>query len=199
MRAWMVRAGSDGEREEPDLNGGIVAAGWPELTDDIRDVTTREQLRTIVEATYPGYNPRVIGNWVGQLWPSETHASLTGQSAANRASPTSNPKARARLSPLSASTTCAPLVEVQGDVGVECGELGGSDADGALCAADLAGDGVAAHAEGVRFPHALVVVFFDGPLVPFGAHGTSRAGEGPAEHGREPGRPAGWVSSSRRP
>lgn len=64
----MVRAGSDGEREEPDLNGGIVAAGWPELTDDIRDVTTREQLRTIVEATYPGYNPRVIGNWVGQLW-----------------------------------------------------------------------------------------------------------------------------------
>ncbi|GAA2657712.1 hypothetical protein GCM10010307_72720 [Streptomyces vastus] len=64
----MVRAGSNGEREEPVLSGGIVAAGWPEVTDDITDAENREDLRTILETTYPGYSPRVIGNWVGQLW-----------------------------------------------------------------------------------------------------------------------------------
>ncbi|MFF3919518.1 CBS domain-containing protein [Streptomyces sp. NPDC001852] len=68
MRAWMVRAGSEGEREEPALSEAIVAAGWTELVDDLTDVADREQLRALVEATYPDYSPRVIGNWVGQLW-----------------------------------------------------------------------------------------------------------------------------------
>lgn len=64
----MVRAGSDGEREEAALSEGIVAAGWTELVNDLTNVADREQLRSIVEATYPDYSPRVIGNWVGQLW-----------------------------------------------------------------------------------------------------------------------------------
>jgi restriction system protein len=68
MRAWMVRAGSDGEREEPALRDGIIAAGWLELDRDLAGVADREELRPIVEETYPGYSPRVIGNWVGQLW-----------------------------------------------------------------------------------------------------------------------------------
>jgi restriction system protein len=68
MRAWMVRAGSDGEREEPALRKGIIAAGWLELDHDLVGVADREELRPILEETYPGYSPRVIGNWVGQLW-----------------------------------------------------------------------------------------------------------------------------------
>jgi restriction system protein len=64
----MVRAGSDGEREDPALSEGLVAAGWTELVADLTNVADREQLRAIVGATYPDYSPRVIGNWVGQLW-----------------------------------------------------------------------------------------------------------------------------------
>ncbi|WP_217505307.1 CBS domain-containing protein [Streptomyces lunaelactis] len=68
MRAWVVRAGSNGEREEPELSRGIVAAGWPELG-DITAATDRGAIRAALEQTYAdaGYSPRVIGNWAGQL------------------------------------------------------------------------------------------------------------------------------------
>lgn len=67
MRAWVVRAGSNGEREGPELSRGIVAAGWPELR-DITAADYRGALRAALERTFSGYSPRVIGNWAGQLW-----------------------------------------------------------------------------------------------------------------------------------
>ncbi|MEV0282165.1 CBS domain-containing protein [Streptomyces sp. NPDC050610] len=66
MRAWVVRAGTEGEREEPAFEQSIIAAGWPELG-DITKAEGREDLRALLTKTYPDYNRRVIGNWAGQL------------------------------------------------------------------------------------------------------------------------------------
>ncbi|MER5687657.1 CBS domain-containing protein [Streptomyces sp. NPDC002205] len=66
MRAWVVRAGREGEREKTALDGGLAIAGWTGL-DDLTDVESREDIRALVEAVYPGEGARVISNWTGQL------------------------------------------------------------------------------------------------------------------------------------
>src|SRR5579885_662044 len=55
MRAWTVRAGSDGENEELDLNQGIVVIGWSE-TGDLTGVK-RERLREILIQHHPDAEP----------------------------------------------------------------------------------------------------------------------------------------------
>ncbi|MCL2583502.1 MAG: CBS domain-containing protein [Streptosporangiales bacterium] len=67
MRAWMVRAGSDGEREEASITEGLTIAGWPGLG-DISHCRSREDLRAELGKAYPRENPRVLSNWLGQLW-----------------------------------------------------------------------------------------------------------------------------------
>ncbi|MDP9107246.1 MAG: restriction endonuclease [Candidatus Eremiobacteraeota bacterium] len=66
MKAWTVRAGSDGENEDLDLNDGIVAIGWSE-TGDLTGVS-REKLRTILEEKHPDASAKRIINWTGQVW-----------------------------------------------------------------------------------------------------------------------------------
>jgi restriction system protein len=66
MKAWTVRAGSDGENEDLDLSDGIVAIGWSE-TGDLTGVT-RDQLRANLEAQHPDASPKRIINWTGQIW-----------------------------------------------------------------------------------------------------------------------------------
>ena len=66
-RVWVVRAGRAGEAEDLNLREGVVSIGWAELP-DISDVTTREALTEVVQATYPGESVYRIGNWVGQIW-----------------------------------------------------------------------------------------------------------------------------------
>ncbi|WP_372407528.1 CBS domain-containing protein [Streptomyces luteireticuli] len=63
----MVRAGADGEREEASLSSGLTIAGWPELG-DITGCSSWDELKAEIGKAYPGESPRVLGNWLGQLW-----------------------------------------------------------------------------------------------------------------------------------
>ena len=67
MRAWMVRAGAHGEREDASLEQGRLFAGWPELG-DISHCATWDDLEAALSKAYPRENSRVLSNWRGQLW-----------------------------------------------------------------------------------------------------------------------------------
>lgn len=67
MRAWMIRAGQSGDREQAALELGRVIAGWSE-TGDLSAFTDRESLRDYLRAVYPSASRALVGNWTGQLW-----------------------------------------------------------------------------------------------------------------------------------
>lgn len=66
MRAWVVRAGQNGEREQAALEQGLLIAGWNEL-EDLAGTATREDIKAAVAAGYPDEGPYTVGNWTGQL------------------------------------------------------------------------------------------------------------------------------------
>lgn len=66
-RAWLTRAGRDGEYESAVLNDKHLVLGWSRLG-DISDCRDRAMLRERVDRAYPGENSYLIGNWTGQLW-----------------------------------------------------------------------------------------------------------------------------------
>ncbi len=69
MRAWVVRAGENGERERSALDEGVLVVGWDRLTrGDLADSATRGDVRAAVAAAYPDEGPYTIGNWTGQLY-----------------------------------------------------------------------------------------------------------------------------------
>lgn len=68
MRAWVVRAGENGERERAALEEGLLAVGWDRLAmGDLADAVTRDDIKAAVAAAYPDEGPYTIGNWTGQL------------------------------------------------------------------------------------------------------------------------------------
>ncbi|MFJ5839826.1 CBS domain-containing protein [Streptomyces shenzhenensis] len=67
VRAWMVRAGADGEREDASLGEGLTIAGWSELG-DLTHCSSWDGLRAEIAKAYPRESPRVLNNWQGQLW-----------------------------------------------------------------------------------------------------------------------------------
>ena len=67
-RAWMVRSGRDGEREDAAIAESRAIAGWSELP-DLADCRSREQVRSAIRLAYGSQISRaVLGNWSGQLW-----------------------------------------------------------------------------------------------------------------------------------
>ncbi|MDI3095929.1 CBS domain-containing protein [Streptomyces rochei] len=69
MRAWVVRAGENGERERVALEEGVLVVGWDRLAmGDLAGSATRDEIRTAVAAAYPDEGPYTIGNWTGQLY-----------------------------------------------------------------------------------------------------------------------------------
>ncbi|OSC67743.1 hypothetical protein B5181_15605 [Streptomyces sp. 4F] len=69
MRAWVVRAGENGEREGVALEEGLLGAGWDRLSkEDLAGTANRADIRTAVAAAYPDEGPYTIGNWTGQLY-----------------------------------------------------------------------------------------------------------------------------------
>jgi len=67
MKAWLVRAGKYGEREQYDSDHSVAVVGWGELG-DLGDVTSREQIYERLVPTQPTASaPRLI-NHAGQLW-----------------------------------------------------------------------------------------------------------------------------------
>ncbi|MCQ9182893.1 CBS domain-containing protein [Streptomyces sp. IBSBF 2953] len=67
MRAWVVRAGENGEREHKALEEGVLLVGWHGLG-DLTEVRTREDIKAAVAAAYPDEGPYTVGNWTGQLY-----------------------------------------------------------------------------------------------------------------------------------
>ncbi|MFE2558360.1 CBS domain-containing protein [Streptomyces sp. NPDC059352] len=67
MRAWVVRAGENGEREKAALEEGILIVGWLELG-DLAGTAARDDIKAAVAAAYPDEGPYTVGNWSGQLF-----------------------------------------------------------------------------------------------------------------------------------
>lgn len=65
--AWVVRAGKYGEREQWALAEGRAGSGWPEVP-DLTACVTREDVASIVAATYPELSPVQQAGYTGQLW-----------------------------------------------------------------------------------------------------------------------------------
>ncbi|MFC4913237.1 CBS domain-containing protein [Actinomadura gamaensis] len=66
-RAWLIRGGRQGEREERALGEGLAIAGWSEVG-DIGACKTWADLTESLRESYPEVSRNVIGNWTGQLW-----------------------------------------------------------------------------------------------------------------------------------
>jgi restriction system protein len=62
----MVRAGRHGEGENDALTAGVVGIGWPELG-DLTQISSREEIRAQLNATYPDAKPSALANWAGQI------------------------------------------------------------------------------------------------------------------------------------
>ncbi|MEV0336144.1 CBS domain-containing protein [Nocardia sp. NPDC050717] len=67
QHAWLVRAGSHGQREGRALAEGSVIVGWDEVG-DLRKYRTWEELKAGIRRAYPEASATVVGNWAGQLW-----------------------------------------------------------------------------------------------------------------------------------
>ncbi len=66
MRAWVVRAGKDGEYEDFALEKGVVVIDWDDLG-DLSAVTTRDQVREMLTATGYAEGNR-LANHAGQIF-----------------------------------------------------------------------------------------------------------------------------------
>jgi len=67
MNAWLVRAGSNGEREEYNLANNVVGGGFKEVG-DLSVYKTREEMFSMLESTFAGSPKQRISNYRGQLW-----------------------------------------------------------------------------------------------------------------------------------
>lgn len=67
MTAWVIRAGASGENEAWNLEQGRAGVSFRE-TPDLTACTTREAVREVVDASYPGDAPGRRANFAGQLW-----------------------------------------------------------------------------------------------------------------------------------
>jgi restriction system protein len=67
VRAWTVRGGRYGEREETALDEGLVILGWKNLG-DLSKAASIDDVSAVLLAAYPASGPRTIDNWAHQLW-----------------------------------------------------------------------------------------------------------------------------------
>lgn len=67
MTAWLIRAGSTGEREHWALTKSVTGAGYGEVG-SLEDCDTREKVFEKVEAGIPGQKLGAIRNFAAQLW-----------------------------------------------------------------------------------------------------------------------------------
>lgn len=67
VKAWIIRAGAHGERDEWALGNGLAGGGFDDYP-DLTNVTTREQLAAIGQERHAGEPPGRIANGVGQMW-----------------------------------------------------------------------------------------------------------------------------------
>lgn len=65
--AWLIRAGSHGEREDFVLENGIAGVGFEDVP-DLTAATDRDHVKTIVRDAYPDAKEGTVTNFAGQLW-----------------------------------------------------------------------------------------------------------------------------------
>lgn len=66
-KAWLIRAGRNGEREPRALRDGAAILGWDEVG-DISRYHTWNELKSAVRNAYPEVSATVVSNYTGQLW-----------------------------------------------------------------------------------------------------------------------------------
>jgi MoxR-like ATPase len=66
-RAWIIRAGRQGQNEELALEQGVAVIGWQELG-DLSDGPDREELKSLVEQYWPDSSPPSISAQAGQVF-----------------------------------------------------------------------------------------------------------------------------------
>ena len=67
MRAWIVRSGKSGEREQWALDKGCTGGGFGEV-EDLTDAETRELVSAALERAYPAAKDAAIRTFTSQLW-----------------------------------------------------------------------------------------------------------------------------------
>lgn len=65
--AWVIRAGKYGERDQWAVDNGVSGGGWGEIP-DLTGSVSKDDIREIVQATWPGGAEGMISNYTGQLW-----------------------------------------------------------------------------------------------------------------------------------
>lgn len=66
-KAWVIRAGRNGERDQWALDNGYSGGGWKEFP-DLTPYTTREQIAEVTAATLLGAPQGRLNTAAGQLW-----------------------------------------------------------------------------------------------------------------------------------
>lgn len=65
-KAWVVRAGRDGEQERANLDAGTATVGWG--VGDLTGTSSREDVRSLMDAAFPEDTPGRLANLTGQVW-----------------------------------------------------------------------------------------------------------------------------------
>lgn len=66
-KAWVIRSGRLGERDDWALKSGYSGGGWYEVP-DLGPSLLRDDVAAVVARTFAGSSPARIANYVGQLW-----------------------------------------------------------------------------------------------------------------------------------
>lgn len=66
-RAWTVRGGGSGEREQAALSGGLIILGWDELG-DVGGCSSADEIGELLAKAYPDEAVGTIDSWKRQIW-----------------------------------------------------------------------------------------------------------------------------------
>lgn len=66
-KAWVIRSGRRGERDQWSLDNGLSGGGWREMS-DLTPYSTREELAAVVAVTFPEAGLGMLNNYTGQLF-----------------------------------------------------------------------------------------------------------------------------------
>jgi restriction system protein len=67
MRAWTVRTGKHGERDDWAIDGGLCGGGWREIP-DLTNISSKPDMEQMVSRHYGLESPGRVSNYTGQLW-----------------------------------------------------------------------------------------------------------------------------------
>ena len=73
--AWLIRAGSNGEREDFVLEHGLALGSWDDLP-DLSGVSSRGEIKGILRRLLPGKRKMSVANYSGQLWALRKHVRM---------------------------------------------------------------------------------------------------------------------------